>query len=124
MHPLHDLVTEEQDPRLFLVAQLGLLAFCQCHVFLATFSLYFLFILFMVVSIGACRLSVHLDWVFCPVGTFSIFLVGLLGTVHVPPNSEKHRFLGKFGSHSTIQQYVYSFQQINSIQTHPYYDFL
>ena len=28
-----------------------------------------------------------------------------MGTIHVPPNSVKHRFLGKFGSHNTIHTF-------------------
>ena len=32
----------------------------------------------------------------------TFFLVDPMGTVHVPPNSAKYRFLSKFGSHNTI----------------------
>ena len=59
----------------------------------------------------------------------TFFLVGPTGTVHVPPNLVKHRFLGKFGFHSIIHTFKnyftivfstisFSFQQISSIQTH------
>ena len=55
--------------------------------------------------VGKIKLSVRLDWAFCPIRMFSVLLVGLIGTVHVPPNSKKHKFLGKFGSHSTIHTF-------------------
>ena len=53
--------------------------------------------------------------------------MGPTGTVHVPSNLVKHRFLGKFGFHSIIHTFknyftivfsTISFQQISSIQTH------
>ena len=50
-------------------------------------------------------LSVSLDWTFCSIRAFCIFFSGLIGTVHKPPNSAKHRFLGKFGSYSTIHTF-------------------
>ena len=46
-----------------------------------------------------------LDRAFFPIRTFTVFLVGPMGTVHVPPNSTKHRFLGEFGFHSTIHTF-------------------
>ena len=36
---------------------------------------------------------------------FSVFLVGPIDTVHVLLNSAKHKFLGKFESHSTIHTF-------------------
>ena len=33
------------------------------------------------------------------------FFSGLKGIVHKPPSSAKHRFLGKFGSYSTIHTF-------------------
>ena len=51
------------------------------------------------------QLSVSLDWAFCSIRAFCVFLVGHMGTVHEPPNSAKRRFLGKFGSHGTIHTF-------------------
>ena len=52
------------------------------------------------VSCGA--LSVSLDWAFCSICVFCIFLVALMDTIHGPPNSAKRRFLGKFRLHNAI----------------------
>ena len=54
--------------------------------------------------LGCEIVGVRLDWAFCPIRAFNIFLVGLMG-IDVPPNSAKHIFLGKFGSHSIIHTF-------------------
>ena len=58
--------------------------------------------------------SVRLDWAFYPIHVFNGFLVGFMGTVHVPPNSTKHRFLSKFGSHGTIHNFKNYFATVFS----------
>ena len=58
--------------------------------------------------------SVRLDWAFYPIHMFNGFLVGFMGTVHVPPNSTKHRFLSKFGSHGTIHNFKNYFATVFS----------
>ena len=49
---------------------------------------------------------VRLDWTFCAIREFGVLLVGLMNIVHVPPNSTKHKFLNKFGSHGTMLDYT------------------
>ena len=59
--------------------------------------------------------SMRLDWAFCPIRAFNVFLVGLMGIVHVPPNSVKHIFIGKFWSHSTIHTFQNYFTIVFSV---------
>ena len=44
--------------------------------------------------------SMRLDWPFFSICAFRVFLVGLMGTIHILPNSAKHKFLGKLESHT------------------------
>ena len=61
------------------------------------------------------RLSMCLDWVFCPIRVFCVLLVGPMGIVQVPQNSVKHKFLGKFGSRNTIHIFKNYFATIFSV---------
>ena len=61
------------------------------------------------------RLSMCLDWVFCPIRVFCVLLVGPMGIVQVPQNSVKDKFLGKFGSRNTIHTFKNYFATIFSV---------
>ena len=71
-----------------------------------------IFLLNMNFDKSIIRLRVHLDWAFCSICTFSVFLVDPMGTVHVQSNSTKHKILGKFRSHSTIHTFKNCFATV------------
>ena len=48
---------------------------------------------------------VCLDWAFCSIRAFCIFLVGSIGAIHELVFSTKHRSLSKFGFYSTIHTF-------------------
>ena len=51
------------------------------------------------------KLCVRLDWAFCPIHAFMFFQWVLWILFTDPQKSAKYRFLGKFGSHSTIHTF-------------------